>query len=80
METDPVPHRWFRLFQWEAEPLSAVVLPVSRTDLNLGSSLPSSLCLCLSLSPTPHTEKEKTVFIHVILLPLQFIAECDLLE
>lgn len=38
LETDPVPHRWFRLFKWEA----AVVLPVSCTDLNLGTSLPSS--------------------------------------
>lgn len=37
------------LFKWEAEPLSAVVLPVSCADLNLGSSLPSSASLSLSL-------------------------------
>lgn len=41
------------LFAWEAEPLSAVVLPVSCSDLNLGSSLPSSASL--SLSTRTHT-------------------------
>lgn len=42
------------LFKWEAEPLSAVVLPVSCTDLNLGSSLPSSA----SLSHSTHTHMQ----------------------
>lgn len=42
-------------FKWEAEPLRAVVLPVS-TDLNLGSSLPSSASLSLS-HPRTHTQR-----------------------
>ncbi len=43
------------LFKWEAEPQSAVVLPVSCTDLNLGSSLPSSVSLSLSAHTDTHT-------------------------
>ena len=54
------------LFKWDAEPLRAVVLPVSRTDCNLGSSLPSSASLSLA-----HTHTHTRVLIVVILISLR---------